>query len=107
MSRRSHPDDHALQVARVVSEALSPIRPNHDGVGVAEAGETGDVETGLDGEDHVLFDLDVGAALVDEGPLVALEPDAVAGVMALEVGDAEGLEGVTDVRFGVGEGAAG
>src|SRR3954471_20393029 len=102
----SRDHDHAGQVAGVEGEAFDAVGADDDGVGVAEAGQAGDVETGLDAEDHVLRD-DVIAAFVDEGPFVALESDAVAGVVALQLGDTELGEGVADVAFHLGEPAAG
>ena len=48
------PDDQAVEVARVVGQPLATVFPDDDGIAVAEAGEAGDVESRLDGKDHVL-----------------------------------------------------
>src|SRR5215207_2011445 len=95
---RSRLDDHALQVAWVIGQTLDTVGTDNHGVRMTEPRQSGHVKTGLDGQEHHILD-DVVAALVDEWPLVSLEADTMARVVALKLRHAQVGEGGTHLSF--------
>src|SRR6478735_8963469 len=69
---RLQPDDHALQVTRVVGRALGAVGADDDGVGMAETANPRSVDARLNGEHHIFLD-HIVAALVDEGPFMPFQ----------------------------------
>src|SRR4051794_33729047 len=97
----SRRDDQAVEVARVVGGQLAAVVGDDDRVGVAEAAEAGDVEARLDREDHARRE-DCLVVEVDEGLLMALQADAVPGVVALERLEALLSDRAADIGLGLG-----
>src|SRR4051794_3749813 len=77
------PDDHAIEITRVIRQPLATVGSNDHGVTVTKPGQSRYVQPRLHAQDHVLRD-NGRIALVDKWCFVPLEADPVSSVVSLQ-----------------------